>query len=86
MGYSTLSDQEQYRNYLGLFTLANAAIHFAVAVFIFRFAATAPSVITLIIGLVIPFLTIAVAVPLNGHWITPVWIAEASVLVSIWRI
>ncbi|MBK8149292.1 MAG: DUF2339 domain-containing protein [Acidobacteria bacterium] len=86
VGYSTLSDQEQYRNYLGLFTLANAAIHFAVAVFIFRFAATAPSVITLIIGLVITFLTIAVPVQLNGHWITLVWIAEAIVLFSIGRI
>ncbi|MBK7707082.1 MAG: hypothetical protein IPJ30_15320 [Acidobacteria bacterium] len=86
VGYSTLSDQEQYRNYLGLFTLANAAIHFAVAVFIFRFAATAPSVITLIIGLVITFLTIAVPVQLKGHWITLVWIAEAIVLFSIGRI
>ncbi len=86
LGYATLAGDDLFKDYLGLFTLANAAVHFAVAVAIFRFAATTPSVVNLVIGLVITFLTIAVPVQLKGEWITLVWIAEAVVLFGIGRI
>ncbi len=85
IGYSILNRHDEFSNYLGLFTIANAAIHFLVAVAVFRFGHVPASVVNLLIALVITFITIAIPVQLKGHWITLVWIAESVVLFTIGR-
>lgn len=84
-GYSILAGDQTWKNYLGLFTVANAFVHFAVAAAIHRIASMPPSVVNLLVGLVIAFVTIAVPVQLEGRWITLLWTAEAAVLFAIGR-
>jgi uncharacterized membrane protein len=86
VGQELLAGNENWAAYPGLFALGNAAIHFAVAVAVYRAPRTPAPAINLFVGLVIAFLTIAVPLQLKGHWITLVWIAEAFALFSIGRV
>ncbi len=85
VGYSILNSREELQTYSGIFAIGNAAVHFLVAAAIHRNPKTAPSVVNLIVGLVIVFITVAVPIQLKGHWITLVWIVEAAVLFTIGR-
>ena len=78
-GYAILDGDPSWREYLGLFTVANAFVHFLVAVAAYRLTSAEPGVVNLLVGLVIVFITIAVPVQVDANWITLVWTAEAVV-------
>jgi uncharacterized membrane protein len=84
-GYAILKNREGFENYLGLFTVINAGIHFAFAFFVSRIR-TVPRDISYLLGaLVLIFVTIAVPVQFKGNWVTLVWIMEAVLLFWIGR-
>lgn len=85
IGYSILSDDETGKQLLGLFTLANAVIHFLVSVIIYRKKLADKNIRYLIAGLVLVFLTIAIPVQLDGNWVTLMWAGEAALLFWIGR-
>ena len=85
MGYILLSDQSSTKNYLGLFTLINALIHFGISAAIHRLKLADKNLFFLIAGLVLVFVTIAIPVQLDGNWVTLLWIGEAALLFWIGR-
>lgn len=85
LGYAILSDSQLGASYLGLFTLINAVIHFGFASYINKQKLADKNLFYLIIGLVLTFITIAIPVQLNGHWVTLLWIGEATLLFWIGR-
>ena len=85
LGYAVLSETRVEGNYLGIFTLINAIIHFAFALYIHKQKLADRKLFYLIIVLVLTFITIAVPVQLNGHWVTLLWIGEATLLFWIGR-
>jgi len=86
IGYAILNSHETGSQLLGLFTLANAVIHFVVSVIIYRQKLVDKNLLYLIIALVFTFITIAIPVQLSGHWITLLWAAQACLLFVIGRI
>lgn len=84
-GYATLLDHPKGEEFLGLFTLINAIIHFVVGTVIYRQKLADKNLFYLVIGLVLVFLTLAIPVQLDGNWVTMLWIAEAVVLFWIGR-
>jgi uncharacterized membrane protein len=86
LGYSILDGSENFGTYLGLFTVLNAAIHFAFAFAVSRLKAIPQDLIYLLSALVLTFATIAVPVQLDGNFVTLVWTAEAAILFSIGRV
>ena len=86
IGYAILDSHKTGSELLGLFTLANAVIHFVVSVIIYRQKLVDKNLLYLIIALVFTFITIAIPVQLNGHWITLLWVAQACLLFVIGRI
>jgi len=83
--YGMASGSETLEQYLGPITIANAAVHLAVAAAIYRFASADRTVVSLLAALVIAFVTISIPVQLDGNWVTLVWITEAAVLFVIAR-
>jgi uncharacterized membrane protein len=71
---------------LGLFTLANAAVHGIVAWIVYRRLSTDKTLFYLILTLFFVFVTIAVPVQLSGGWITLLWTAEVCSLFMFGRI
>ena len=86
LGYAILSDHETGKQLLGLFTLANAIIHFIVSVFIYKQKLVDKNFFYLVLGLVLVFITIAIPVQLNGNWVTLLWVGEAALLFWVGRI
>lgn len=84
-GYNILEDHHTGAQLLGVFTLINAGIHFAVGRMIYRDQLVDRNLFYFIIGLVIVFLTIAVPVQLDGNWVTLLWAAEAVLLFWLGR-
>lgn len=84
-GYAILERHETTEQFLGLFTLANAGVHFAVGNIIHRQKLADKNLFYLIIGLVLLFLTITIPVQLDGNWVTLIWIGEAALLFWIGR-
>ncbi len=85
IGYFILSTHKNSASLLGLFTLANAIIHFFVAVIIFRQKLADKNLFYLVLAMVITFITIAVPVQLDGGWVTIFWLVEASLLFYLGR-
>lgn len=85
LGYSILDRSEGFANYLGLFTVINAAIHFVFAFAVSRLKLIPKDLIYLLSALVLTFATIAVPVQLDGNFVTLVWTAEAAILFWIGR-
>ncbi len=85
LGYSMLESNASWENYLGLFTVANAFIHFVVGTVIYRYTSAEANAVNLIIGLVLVFLTIAIPVQLDGNWVTLLWTGEAALLFWLGR-
>lgn len=85
LGYSILNSREGFENLSGMFTMANAAIHFAFAFTISRLKLAAQDLVYLTAALVLTFITIAVPVQLDGNFITLIWSAEAAILFWIGR-
>ena len=85
IGYTMLNGEKNGSQLLGLFTLANAFIHFIVSVFIYRQKLVDRNLVYLVAGLVIVFITIAIPVQLDGNWVTLLWAGEAALLFWIGR-
>jgi uncharacterized membrane protein len=69
-----------HQNYQGLFTVALAVVNFGLAVFLYRREAVDRTLIYLLIGLVITFVSLAIPVQLEGNFITMFWALEAVLL------
>ncbi len=85
LGYFFISDYPDGELYLGLFTVANAVIHFSVCLFIYKKLGESKDTFYFVAGLVLVFITIAVPVQLEGNWVTLVWALEACLLFWIGR-
>lgn len=85
LGYGILNQHEVGKQFLGLFALINALIHFVVGFIIYRQKLADLNLFYFIIGLVLVFITIAVPVQLNGNWVTLLWAAEAVLLFWLGR-
>lgn len=85
LGYSLLSSIDGGDDYLGLFTICNAGIHFIASALIHRQKLADKNLQHLIIGLVLVFITISVPVQLDGNWVTLLWTGEAALLFWIGR-
>lgn len=84
-GYSLVNDIAGGEKLLGLFTLANAVIHFVVATLIYRKKLGDKQLLYFVSGLVLIFITIAIPVQLDGNWVTLLWVGEAALLFWIGR-
>lgn len=84
-GYSLVNDIAGGEKLLGLFTLANAVIHFIVAALINRKNLGDKQLLYFVSGLVLIFITIAIPVQLDGNWVTLLWVGEAALLFWIGR-
>lgn len=85
LGYSILNGHEIGGQYLGLFTLFNAMIHFVFSWVIYKQKLADKNLFYLISGLVLVFITIAIPVQLDGSWVTLLWASEAALLFWIGR-
>ncbi|MFS4456825.1 DUF2339 domain-containing protein [Maribacter sp. 2304DJ31-5] len=85
LGYGLLNHHETGKELLGLFTLANAFIHFMVSLIIYKRKLADRNLFFLISGLVLTFITIAIPVQLDGNWVTLLWALEAALLFWIGR-
>lgn len=85
LGYSMLNSHDDFKNYLGIFTVLNAAIHFAFAFIISRMKIFPQDLVYLLAALVLTFATISIPVQLDGNWVTLLWTAEAAILFWIGR-
>lgn len=85
LGMGLLSFHETGKELLGVFTLCNALIHFAVSFIIYRKKLADRNLFFLIAGLVLTFITIAIPVQLDGNWVTLLWTLEAALLFWIGR-
>ncbi len=85
LGYYVLSQTAHLSQFLGLFTLFNALVHFGVSVLIYKYRLADKSLFYLISGLVLVFITIAVPVQLEGNWVSMIWLAEAILLFWVAR-
>ena len=83
-GYAALNNTT-YKDYLGLFTVANALVHLVFSYMVFKNKLLDRKLFYLLIALVLSFITIAVPVQLEGNWVTLFWSAEAVLLFSIGR-
>lgn len=85
IGIAILSDHTTGRELLGLFTLANAVIHFITSVIIYKQKLADRNLFYLASGMVLVFITIAIPVQLDGNWVTLLWAGEAALLFWIGR-
>jgi len=86
IGYSIIQSDATGDELLGLFTLVNAIIHFAVGVVIYKQKLADKNLLYFIIALVFVFITIAIPVQLDGHWVTLLWLVQAFILFMFGRI
>ena len=85
IGYYLLSVHSIGKELLGLFALLNAIIHFIVSVVVYKQKLADKNLFHLIGGMVLVFLTIAIPIQLDGHWVTLLWAGEAALLFWIGR-
>lgn len=86
IGYFILSGNKNSAELVGLFTLANAVIHFVVSLIIYKKELADRNLFYLILAMVITFITMAAPVQLNGGWVTIFWTIEATVLFYLGRV
>ncbi|HYP50270.1 MAG TPA: DUF2339 domain-containing protein, partial [Pyrinomonadaceae bacterium] len=84
-GYSILNSTEGARQFLGLFTLFNGAIHLSVGYIIRKLGLAGRDVFDLLMALFLIFNTIAIPVELDGNWVTLLWTAQAAILFWVGR-
>ncbi|SEL83499.1 Predicted membrane protein [Aquimarina amphilecti] len=85
IGFSMLSDHDIGSQLLGVFTLANAVIHFVVSVVIYKLKLADRNLFYFTSGMVLVFISISFPVQLDGNWVTLLWAAEAALLFWIGR-
>jgi uncharacterized membrane protein len=84
-GYSSIEIVDGGEQYLGIFTVFTAVLHFAAFVVIYKKQQQFRDTFYFVAGLVLTFLTLAVPVQLEGNWVTLIWAMEASLLFWIGR-
>ena len=84
-GYLTIDSLQTGEQYLGLFTVFTALMHFAACLIIYRTQRTMNDIFYFVAGMVLVFLTIAVPVQMEGNWVTLVWAMESVLLFWIGR-
>jgi hypothetical protein len=84
-GYAILQGHEQGANLLGMFTLGNAVLHFLVSLVIYNKELGDRNLFFLVTSLVLAFLTIAIPVELDGHWVTLLWTVMSALLFWLGR-
>ncbi len=85
IGFSILQEHPVGEQLLGVFTLANAIIHFVVSTIIYRLKLADKNLFYFTSGMVLVFISIAFPVQLDGNWVTLLWAAEAALLFWIGR-
>lgn len=80
LGYSILKYQPDWEWALGLFTILNALIHFAVLTLISSRNLPDRNLFYFIQGMVLVFVTIAIPVQLDSYWVTLLFAGEAALL------
>ncbi len=85
LGLAILNTHSIGKGYLGLFALANAILHFAISIYLYKRKLADKNLFYLIVGLVLLFVTIAVPIQLDGNWVTLFWAIEAALLFWIGR-
>jgi uncharacterized membrane protein len=85
VGYGLLSAHQVGKDFLGLFTLCNAIIHFGVSLVIYRRELADRNLFFLVSGLVLTFITLTIPVQFSGHWIAKFWAFEMALLFWIGR-
>lgn len=84
-GCAILTSTKESSEFLGLFTVANALLHFLVCRVIYAKKLADKNLFNVILGMVLIFLTIAIPVQLDGNWVTLLWAGEALLLFWIGR-
>lgn len=84
-GYALLNTLQSGNQYLGLFTLGNAILHFGVSTVVYKQKLGDRNLFYLVSGLVMVFIAIAIPVQLSGNWVTLLWAGEAALLFRIGR-
>jgi hypothetical protein len=79
-GYGIVDSYPDLRHLLGAFTVAHAALHFAVASAIGRLVKGSTDVVQVLTILVLTFSAIAVPVQFDGNIVTMIWAMEAALL------
>jgi uncharacterized membrane protein len=85
IGYDIIQFQPQGEEFLGLFTLGNALLHFIVSLVVYRQKLIDKNLYLITAAFVLLFITIAIPVQLNGNWVTLVWAIQALVLFWLGR-
>jgi len=85
IGCLMLNQTDNLKDYLGLFTLANAVIHFIAGAVVYKQKIANKSLLYFVLGLVFVFITIAIPVQLDGNFVTLLWVAIAALLYWIGR-
>ena len=85
IGIALLSDYKDGDSFLGMFTLANAFIHFGITLLIYKRKLADRRLFYLTSIFVLTFITIAVPVQLDGNWVTLIWVMEAALLFWVGR-
>lgn len=85
LGYSILSAHAIGQQFLGMFALGNAVMHFTASAVVYKRRLLDKSVLYLVSGLVLVFITISIPIQLDGNWVTLLWSGEAALLFWIGR-
>jgi len=70
---------------LGVFTMANAAVHFLVSMLMLRFKSADRNLFYMVFGLMLVYITLTIPVTLDGSWVTVLWAGEGALLFRIGR-
>lgn len=85
LAYSIIDRNVETNNFLGLFTVSVALIHFLVANIVKKQKEADQNLYYLLVGLFLTFITITIPVQFHAHWVTLFWIGECAVLFWIGR-
>ena len=80
LGYAALYADDHNRDYLGLYSIWNALLHFIFTLYIYKKFTTENTIFSLVAGLVLSCITIAVPVQLEGNWVSLFWLSEAMLI------
>ncbi len=80
LGYKILEAYALYKPYSGFFTACHAVPHLLLAVYLGRSKNIDKQLVTLLTGLFMTFVSIAIPVQFDGNWVTLLWISEATLL------
>jgi uncharacterized membrane protein len=84
-GYAILDSSYSTNDFLGLFTVLNAIIHFSVSYYIKSNNLADKNLLVLLLGLVLVFISIAIPIQLDGNWVTLCWVGESALLFWLGR-